>query len=177
MWSKRPLSAAPFNWIARRLQRWISLFCRSVSNAITFRLFSGAGAAWLRLQYVRSDLDYVRSANACTSAGVISYRFTFGAIRKGLLEFLILKIVSADEVYVADMLERLSTTEFATQEGTLYPLLSKMRRDGLVEYVWQESDAGPPRKYYKLTPKGTSQLAELNEYWKSINATVSQLGR
>jgi PadR family transcriptional regulator, regulatory protein PadR len=64
----------------------------------------------------------------------------FGAIRKGLLEFLILKIVSADEVYVADMLERLSTTEFATQEGTLYPLLSKMRRDGLVEYVWQESD-------------------------------------
>jgi PadR family transcriptional regulator PadR len=101
----------------------------------------------------------------------------FGPIRKGLLEFLILKIVSADEVYVADMLARLSTTEFATQEGTLYPLLSKMRRDGLVEYVWQESDAGPPRKYYKLTPKGTSQLAELNEYWKSINATVNQLGR
>jgi PadR family transcriptional regulator PadR len=101
----------------------------------------------------------------------------FGAIRKGLLEFLILKIVSADEVYVADMLQRLSTTEFATQEGTLYPLLSKMRRDGLVEYVWQESDAGPPRKYYKLTTKGNSQLAELNEYWKSINATVSQLGR
>jgi PadR family transcriptional regulator PadR len=52
-----------------------------------------------------------------------------------------------------------------------------MRRDGLVEYMWQESDAGPPRKYYKLTPKGNSQLAELNEYWKSINATVSQLGR
>ena len=101
----------------------------------------------------------------------------FGAIRKGLLEFLILKIVSADEVYVADMLQRLSTTEFATQEGTLYPLLSKMRRDGLVEYVWQESEAGPPRKYYKLTTKGTSQLEELNEYWKSINATVSQLGR
>ena len=72
---------------------------------------------------------------------------------------------------------RLGTTEFATQEGTLYPLLSKMRRDGLVEYVWQESDAGPPRKYYKLTTKGNSQLAELNEYWKSINATVSQLGR
>src|ERR1700674_238811 len=101
----------------------------------------------------------------------------FAAIRKGLLEFLILKIVAVNKVYVADMLERLSTTEFATQEGTLYPLLSKMRRDGLVEYVWQESDAGPPRKYYKLTTKGNSQLAELNEYWKSINATVSQLGR
>ena len=101
----------------------------------------------------------------------------FAAIRKGLLEFLILKIISADKVYVADMLQRLSVTEFATQEGTLYPLLSKMRRDGLVDYEWQESDAGPPRKYYKLTDKGTSQLSELSDYWKSINATISGLGQ
>jgi PadR family transcriptional regulator len=100
----------------------------------------------------------------------------FAAIRKGLLKFLILKIISADKVYFADMLQRLSVTEFATQEGTLYPLLSKMRRDGLVDYEWQESGAGPPRKYYKLTDKDTSQLAELNDYWKSINATISQLG-
>ena len=99
------------------------------------------------------------------------------AIRKGLLEFLILRIVASDKVYVADMLERLSDTEFATQEGTLYPLLSKMRREGLVDYEWHESDAGPPRKYYELTAKGKAQLAELNEYWKTINATVSQLGR
>ena len=101
----------------------------------------------------------------------------FTSIRNGLLEFLILKIVSADKVYVADMLDRLSKTEFATQEGTLYPLLSKLRRDGLVDYEWQESEAGPPRKYYELTAKGKSQLAELNDYWKSINATVNQLGR
>jgi PadR family transcriptional regulator PadR len=101
----------------------------------------------------------------------------FAAIRKGLLEFLILKIVSADKVYVADILKRLSETEFATQEGTLYPLLSKMRRHGLVDYEWQESDAGPPRKYYELTAKGKSQLAELNDYWKHLNATITQLGR
>ena len=101
----------------------------------------------------------------------------FAAIRKGLLEFLILKIVSVDQVYVADILKRLSGTEFATQEGTLYPLLSKMRRDGLLDYEWHESDAGPPRKYYQLTTKGKAQLAELNEYWKYINATISQLGR
>jgi len=101
----------------------------------------------------------------------------FTAIRKGLLEFLILKIVSADKVYVADMLERLSGTEFSTQEGTLYPLLSKMRRDGLVDYEWQESDAGPPRKYYTLTAKGRSLLSELNGYWKDINATINALGR
>ena len=68
-------------------------------------------------------------------------------------------------------------TDFATQEGTLYPLLSKMRRDGLLDYEWQESEAGPPRKYYQLTAKGKSQLGELNDYWKHLNATISQLGR
>ena len=101
----------------------------------------------------------------------------FVAIRKGLLEFLILKIVSANKVYVADIMERLSKTDFATQEGTLYPLLSKMRRDGLLDYEWQESDAGPPRKYYELTAKGKTQLGELNDYWKQLSATISQLGR
>jgi PadR family transcriptional regulator PadR len=98
------------------------------------------------------------------------------SIRKGLLEFLILRIIAADKVYVADMLGRLAETPFATQEGTLYPLLSKLRREGLVDYEWQESDAGPPRKYYKLTPKGTSQLAELNQYWTQINTTINELG-
>jgi len=101
----------------------------------------------------------------------------FASIRKGLLEFLILKIVAADKVYAADILARLSKTEFATQEGTLYPLLSKMRRDGLLDYEWQESDAGPPRKYYELTTKGKSQLAELDDYWKQLNMTVTRLGR
>src|SRR3990172_10312162 len=95
----------------------------------------------------------------------------FTAIRKGLLEFLILKIVAADKVYVADMLQRLSATEFATQEGTLYPLLSKMRREGLVDYEWRESEAGPPRKYYKLTDKGAAQPAELAEDRRGINTT------
>ena len=101
----------------------------------------------------------------------------FAAIRKGLLEFLILKIVSGGKVYVADILERLRDTDFATQEGTLYPLLSRMRRDGLVDYEWQESDAGPPRKYYELTARGRSQLADLNDYWKRLNTTIAQLGR
>ena len=101
----------------------------------------------------------------------------FNPMRKGLLEFLILKIVAANEVYVADILKRLSDTDFATQEGTLYPLLSKMRREGLVDYEWRESEAGPPRKYYTLTAKGNAQLADLDEYWKHINKTISQLGR
>ena len=101
----------------------------------------------------------------------------FAAIRKGLLEFLVLRIISSDKVYVADILQRLSGTEFATQEGTLYPLLSKLRRDGLVDYEWQESEVGPPRKYYQLTARGRAHLGELRDYWQAINATIDQLGR
>jgi PadR family transcriptional regulator, regulatory protein PadR len=101
----------------------------------------------------------------------------FANIRKGLLEFLILKIISADKVYVADMMKRLSETDFATQEGTLYPLLSKLRREELVDYEWQESESGPPRKYYKLTAKGTAQLTEFKDYWDHLNTTINQVGR
>ena len=72
-------------------------------------------------------------------------------LRKGLLEFVVLKIVAGHSVYVPDILRRLADTEFATQEGTLYPLLSKLRREGLVHYEWRESETGPPRKYYQLT--------------------------
>jgi PadR family transcriptional regulator len=96
------------------------------------------------------------------------------AIRKGLLEFVILKIIAGEKVYVADMLKLLSDTEFATQEGTLYPLLSKLRREQLVDYEWKESDAGPPRKYYKLTAQGRNQLAALNDYWKELNRTLAE---
>jgi PadR family transcriptional regulator, regulatory protein PadR len=101
----------------------------------------------------------------------------FNPIRKGLLEFVILRVIDTEKLYVAEMLKRLAATEFATQEGTLYPLLSKMRREDLVDYEWQESDAGPPRKYYKLTDHGRSALAELQVYWQHLNNTITQLGR
>lgn len=100
----------------------------------------------------------------------------FSAIRKGMLEFLLLRIIAADRVYAADILKQLSGTEFATPEGTLYPLLSKMRREGLLDYEWKESESGPPRKYYQLTAKGRAQLRETSEYWEKINNTVKDLG-
>lgn len=98
-------------------------------------------------------------------------------IRKGLLEFLVLKIVGVRSVYVAEILRRLAGTEFATQEGTLYPLLSKLRREDLVQYEWRESDAGPPRKYYRLTEAGKAQLDALDAYWNRINGTIADIGR
>lgn len=100
----------------------------------------------------------------------------FSALRKGLLEFAILKVISGPAVYAADILARLHGAEFATQEGTLYPLLSRLRRDELVDYEWQESQAGPPRKYYRLTDKGRAHLEALNAYWRGLNTTLDSLG-
>ena len=100
----------------------------------------------------------------------------FGPIRKGLLAFVILRVIANEKLYVAEMLQRLAGTEFATQEGTLYPLLSRMRRESLVDYEWQESDAGPPRKYYRLTEPGRQALAELQGYWQHVNETINRLG-
>jgi PadR family transcriptional regulator PadR len=100
----------------------------------------------------------------------------FSAIRKGLLEFALLKLIDAERVYVADLLRRLAGTPFATQEGTLYPLLSRMRREGLLDYEWRESDAGPPRQYYVLTTLGREELQELSQYWFLLNRTLEKLG-
>jgi PadR family transcriptional regulator PadR len=100
---------------------------------------------------------------------------TFTPLRNGLLEFAVLKVVARKPAYAAEILDTLSTTEFATGEGTLYPLLSKLRRDELVAYEWQESDAGPPRKYYRLAPKGTAYLQELEAYWARIISTIKKL--
>jgi PadR family transcriptional regulator PadR len=97
-------------------------------------------------------------------------------LRKGLLEFLVLRILGTESVYVPDILRRLALTEFRTQEGTLYPLLSKLRREDLVQYEWKESDAGPPRKYYRLTEAGRAQLTALNDYWGLINRTIATIG-
>ncbi|MCB1624209.1 MAG: PadR family transcriptional regulator [Pseudomonadales bacterium] len=106
----------------------------------------------------------------------MSIREKFLPIRKGLLEFVLLNVVAGEKLYVAEMLQRLADTDFATQEGTLYPLLSRMRREKLVDYEWQESESGPPRKYYKLTVTGQRTLQELQDYWQQINTTITELG-
>ncbi|HVS58394.1 MAG TPA: PadR family transcriptional regulator [Candidatus Saccharimonadales bacterium] len=100
----------------------------------------------------------------------------FAPLRKGLLELVVLKIISAHKVYAADILGKLNKTDFATGEGTLYPLLSRLRRDKLVDYEWVESEAGPPRKYYRLTTEGVAQLRALESYWQKMHNTIEGLG-
>ena len=98
----------------------------------------------------------------------------------GVPELVVLQLLSRRPMYgyeIAQELSQRSKGLFELGQGTLYPLLSKMRRENLVDYEWKESEAGPPRKYYQLTVKGKAQLSELNDYWKQINATVVQLGK
>jgi PadR family transcriptional regulator PadR len=100
----------------------------------------------------------------------------FQVIRRGLLEYLVLGIVSSGDVYAGDILERLRPTDLATREGTLYPLLSRMRREGLLDHEWQESAARPPRKYYRLTSAGRAQLEAFRAYWTSLSDLIDSLG-
>lgn len=89
-------------------------------------------------------------------------------MRKGILEYCILHIISRGEVYASDMIEELTSAKIMVVEGTLYPLLTRLRKSGLVEYKWVESKTGPPRKYYWLTKEGSDFLANLKETWKEL---------
>ena len=97
-------------------------------------------------------------------------------LKKGVLELCVLSLLSRGDSYAYEIASKL-TNGIGMGEGTIYPLMRRMQADGLVKTYLEESSSGPPRKYYQLTTKGKAQLAELNEYWKYINATISQLGR
>jgi PadR family transcriptional regulator, regulatory protein PadR len=94
-------------------------------------------------------------------------------MRKGLLEYCILHIISRGEVYTSDLIEELTQAEMIVVEGTLYPLLNRLKTAELVTYRWVESEAGPPRKYYSITEDGKKFLNTLSETWKSlVNSTL-----
>jgi PadR family transcriptional regulator, regulatory protein PadR len=94
-------------------------------------------------------------------------------MRKGTLEFLVLLIISEGEVYALDILNKLKKANMMVVEGTLYPLLSRLKRDEIVTYSWKESTSGPPRKYFMLTEKGREILKELQPYWQSIDNSIT----
>lgn len=96
-------------------------------------------------------------------------------MRKGILEFCILHIISRGEVYASDMLEELTMAKIMVVEGTLYPLLTRLRKSGLVEYKWVESNSGPPRKYYTLTDEGKLFLNSLDQTWKELVSSTEKL--
>jgi PadR family transcriptional regulator PadR len=96
-------------------------------------------------------------------------------LRKGVLELCILNIISRGEVYTSDMIQELTQAKMMVVEGTLYPLLTRLKNTGYLDYKWVESPSGPPRKYYMLTETGSRFLNELGNTWLEMTSSVSQI--
>ncbi len=96
-------------------------------------------------------------------------------MRKGVLEYCILSVLQKDDAYVNDLIESLKKAELIVVEGTLYPMLTRLKNAGFLEYRWEESTSGPPRKYYSLTTKGKEFLKELSNTWNDLQSSVNQL--
>lgn len=94
-------------------------------------------------------------------------------MRKGILEYCILSIISRGEIYASDIINELNKAKLLVVEGTLYPLLTRLKNNGLLEYNWQESSSGPPRKYYVLSPAGMEVLQRLDSTWEELAYAVS----
>ncbi|MBK8556094.1 MAG: PadR family transcriptional regulator [Lewinellaceae bacterium] len=95
-------------------------------------------------------------------------------MRKGVLEMCILAIIEGEEVYPSDIIAKLKANDLIVVEGTLYPLLTRLKNDGLLEYTWRESNAGPPRKYFKITADGAASLEGLSTSWQQLVQSVAQ---
>ncbi|MCQ2345211.1 MAG: PadR family transcriptional regulator [Paludibacteraceae bacterium] len=93
-------------------------------------------------------------------------------MRKGILEYCILSVISRQEAYTSDILEALKQADLLVVEGTLYPLLTRMKNNGLLAYRWQESTDGPPRKYFCLTEDGREMLNQMAEEWQAVSRSI-----
>ena len=100
---------------------------------------------------------------------------TLVQMRKGILEYCILNIISRGEVYASDMLMELTSAKIMVVEGTIYPLLTRLRKAGLVDYKWIESSSGPPRKYYTITKEGINFLTTLSETWNELVSSTQNI--
>ena len=100
---------------------------------------------------------------------------TKAQMRKGILEYCILSVLSRNSCYASDIIKELKEAEVIVVEGTLYPLLSRLKKASLLKYDWQESTSGPPRKYYSLTQKGQEVLEKLEETWKKLDQSIKSL--
>ena len=96
-------------------------------------------------------------------------------MRKGVLEYCFLRILSRKEAYASSILEELKNANMLVVEGTLYPLLIRQKNQGLLSYRWEESTQGPPRKYYVITDKGRDQLAEMDAAWQELVNSIETL--
>lgn len=106
---------------------------------------------------------------------VIDIDNTKAQMRKGILEYCILSILSREDSYAPKIIAELRASEIVVVEGTLYPILTRLKNQGLLAYRWEESPQGPPRKYYSLTPDGHEALRQLDGVWMEMISQISRL--
>ncbi len=102
---------------------------------------------------------------------------TKAQMRKGVLEYCILSILSTHDLYTSDIIKKLKESKLIVVEGTLYPLLTRLKNAGLLGYRWEESTQGPPRKYYELTDVGKNFLSELDSSWHELVSAVELINK
>ena len=100
---------------------------------------------------------------------------TKAQMRKGVLEYCILSILQHGDAYTSEIISTLKSAEMIVVEGTIYPLLTRLKNSGLLSYRWEESSSGPPRKYYVLSESGQQFLKELDMTWNNLMLAVNQI--
>ena len=128
---------------------------------------------------VLCNTRYLNKAYICAIQTIIEIQMNVDNVksqmRKGMLEYCILLLLHREASYASDIIMKLKEAKLIVVEGTLYPLLTRLKNDGLLSYEWVESTQGPPRKYYQLTKQGEEFLSELETAWDDLSDTVNHL--
>lgn len=122
-----------------------------------------------------AQLKKIASINCPKTSEEMNIENVKSQMRKGMLEYCVLLLISKEAAYSSDIIGKLKAANLIVVEGTLYPLLTRLKNDGLLTYEWKESMQGPPRKYYSLTADGQEVLQALNSVWNELSDTVLHL--
>jgi len=170
---------------------YIIYICKAhfiVSKGIVFKIVlcgcnePGIGDTNKKRGMIRDRRPWADSGS-CLEAGTVKQKKgnkmnienTKAQMRKGVLEYCILLVLDGKPLYASDIIAELKEARMIVVEGTLYPLLTRLKNDGLLTYRWEESSQGPPRKYYELTPDGRTFLGELEKSWYELVEAVGKI--
>lgn len=129
----------------------------------------------MRYYVLHNTIFYLYLCLALQKNQEMNIENTQAQMRKGILEYCILLIISQQDAYVPDIISKLKASKMIVVEGTIYPLLTRLKNTGLLSYRWEESQQGPPRKYYSITEQGRGFLKELENSWDELTSAVNSI--
>lgn len=162
---------ADFKYFISVLYEKIKLFQYYVLHTTFLYLYLCQRQYYIGLEFEINSFD-IQPKRCSIKTKTMKIENTKAQMRKGVLEYCILSILNRNEAYPSEILEFLKAGKLIVVEGTLYPLLTRLKNAGLLSYRWEESKSGPPRKYFKLTDTGKSFLTELDQTWTDLESAV-----